>query len=145
MLSDRAELRQAFFDAWARYERQEPLHGADALIIEAALRHPEYHPVLRAPERYHEREWQPELGTVNPFLHLGLHIAVQEQLTMDRPPGIRGHYEALCARLGDAHEAQHQVMDCLAEALWQAQRDHKAPDDVQYLYCVAHAARGAHA
>ena len=143
MLTDRGALRQTFFDAWARFQRHEPLTGAQSLIIEAALRHPEYHPILSAPERYHEQEWQPEFGAVNPFLHLGLHIAIQEQLSVDRPPGIRSQHAALCTALGDAHKAEHCMMDCLAETLWQAQREHKAPDEAEYVRCVTAAARGS--
>jgi hypothetical protein len=73
---------------------------------------------------------------VNPFLHLSLHLAIAEQLSIDQPPGIRAHYERLVATKGDEHEALHAVLDCLGEVIWHAQRHKTAPDAAIYLACL---------
>lgn len=129
-------MRKAFFEAWRRYRAGEVLSAADHLIVEAARQHPEYQTVLADPERYHDHDWQPELGAVNPFLHLGLHIALREQVSLDRPPGIRAQYERLCQASQDRHAAEHRLIDCLAETLWQAERAGTLPDEQAYLRCA---------
>jgi hypothetical protein len=136
---DRAATREVFFRAWAHYRAQQPLEGVERLIVQVALQHPEYQAVLDAPDSFNDRDYLPETGQTNPFLHLGLHIALEEQLSVDQPRGLRGYYERLCTRTGDSHAAQHQVLECLAEALWQMQRHGTTFDESRYLKCVAHA------
>lgn len=132
----RDQARQMFFDAWAKCQRGEPLTDMEALVVDILGRHPEYHAIVAAPERYIEREWLPELGETNPFLHLSMHLAIHEQLSIDQPAGIKARYEKLRASLGDEHDAQHQVMECLAEMIWTAQRYRQAPDGAAYLVCL---------
>ncbi len=132
----RADARRFFFDTWARYRAGLPLEGAQALALEAILAHPEYHAVLGDAERYGEREYFPEQGETNPFLHLSLHVAVLEQLSIDQPRGIRAHYERLRQTLGDALRAQHVLMECLAEALWQSQRQGAPLSEASYADCL---------
>ena len=98
--------------------------------------HPEYHALLEAPESNLEREFPPETGSMNPFLHLSLHLAVAEQLAIDQPPGIRVHYERLRLAHGDEHRAHHAVLECLGEVLWNAQRHGTAPEAALYLGCL---------
>jgi hypothetical protein len=78
-------------------------------------------------------EFTPEGGRENPFLHMGLHLAIREQVATDRPPGINEIHEKLSARLGDAHAAEHAMLEPLAEALWEAQRSGLMPDEQVYL------------
>jgi hypothetical protein len=133
---DRRELRQVFFRAWRKHRAGEPLEGAAQLIVTAALRHPEYHALLDQPDAGTDRDWLPELGETNPFLHLGMHIAIEEQLAIDQPHGIRLQYARLCRQYGDEHVAQHRMMDCLGEMLWRAGRASVAPDMQAYLDCL---------
>ncbi|MEW5787507.1 MAG: DUF1841 family protein [Pseudomonadota bacterium] len=133
----RDQARNFFFDAWAKFRAGQPLTDLEALAVEHMGRHPEYHPVLDQPERYRERDWQPEMGETNPFLHLAMHLSISEQLSIDQPPGVQARYRALASRLADEHAAQHAVMDCLAEMIWQAQRHNRPPDGVAYLDCLA--------
>lgn len=79
------------------------------------------------------QEYFPEMGETNPFLHMSLHLSILEQLSIDQPPGILAAYQALLNKHGDEHPAQHDLMDCLAETIWQAQRDRAAPDGAKYL------------
>ena len=95
-----------------------------------------YHPVLMAEERHLERDYLPEVGETNPFLHMGMHIALKEQVSTDRPPGVRACYRALLHTLGDPHEAEHRMMECLGQVLWESQQQGGMPDESKYLECV---------
>jgi hypothetical protein len=101
--------------------------------------HPEYHALLEADDAL-THEWTPEQGETNPFLHLSLHLAIEEQLSIDQPPGIRAGFETLQARRGDRHEALHAVLDCLGEMVWRSQRERQPPDGAAYLDCIRRAA-----
>ncbi len=107
------------------------------MALALVMEHPEYQDVLANPERHRDREWKPEGGETNPFLHLSLHLAIEEQVSIDQPPGIREAVRKLAAKLGSAHEARHAVMDCLAEIVWQAQRNGAPFDNAAYLDCLA--------
>lgn len=133
----REQVRQFFFDVWAKYRAGRALEGAERTALEGVLAHPEYHALLEQPERYRDRDYLPEDGQVNPFLHLSMHLAVAEQVAIDQPPGIRAHYEQLLAQRGNAMDAQHAIIDCLGEMIWQAQRNGAAFDSAAYLACLA--------
>jgi len=137
--TDRRQMRAVFFSAWRKHRRQEALEGIEPLIVAVALRHAEYHALLDAPEAGTDKDWSPETGETNPFLHMAMHIAIEEQLAVDRPAGVRAHYAALCKRLGDEHAAQHEVMECLGEMLWLAGRQGQPPDERAYLECLERA------
>lgn len=132
----RDQVRQFFFDAWRKYREGAPLEGLETLAVEAALLHPEYHAVLDAPARYLQRDYTPEDGQTNPFLHLSMHVSIAEQLSIDQPPGIRAEFERLVTARGDRHAALHDMLDCLGEIIWRAQRDQTAPDAQAYLECL---------
>lgn len=125
-----------FFDTWRKYRAQEALSGIETLVIDVVLQHPEYHSILDKPEQYLDRDYAPEQGETNPFLHMSIHLAITEQLSIDQPSGVKARYEALLAKTGDAHAAQHEVMDCLAEMIWQAQRNRTPPDAALYIVCL---------
>jgi hypothetical protein len=101
--------------------------------------HPEYHDLLEAPDAL-TREWTPEQGETNPFLHLSLHLAIEEQLSIDQPPGILAAFNLLQSRRGERHDALHAVLDCLGEMVWRSQRDRLPPDGEEYLACIRRAA-----
>ena|SRR5688572_17104915 len=129
----RDDVRQMFFGAWRKYRQAVPLVGIEAAALDVILQHPEYHGVLEEPQRYVERDYTDES---NPFLHMSLHLALEEQLSIDQPPGIRGRWEALLRRSAGRHEALHHAIECLAEMLWHAQRDGTPPDAAAYLSCL---------
>jgi hypothetical protein len=134
----RDQVRQFFFDAWGKYKQQQPLSDLEKIAIEIMQAHPEYHAVLDAPERYLEQAYFPEMGTTNPFLHMSLHMSVVEQIAINQPPGIAQAYQVLLAKYDDALLAQHEIMDCLAETIWQAQRSQQPLDAEAYLACLRH-------
>jgi uncharacterized protein DUF1841 len=132
----RDQVRQFFFEAWKKYRDKAPLAGLEPLAVEVMLAHPEYRGALEHPERHAERDYPPDRGESNPFLHLSLHLAIEEQISIDQPPGIRAEFERIARACGDRHEAQHAVLECLGETLWRAQRDAAAPDAAAYLECL---------
>lgn len=134
---NRESLRAVFFCAWQRHRQGQPLEGIEHLVVEVALRHPEYHAVLENPASYSDRDYLPEMGQTNPFLHMAMHIAIEEQLALDQPAGVRSHYQRLLKRLPHEHAAQHHMMECLGEMLWQAARNAGAPQESVYLDCLA--------
>lgn len=133
---NRAQVREIFFRAWQAHRERRPLEGIENLIVQVVLRHPEYHAFLEQSETARERDYFPETGETNPFLHLGLHIAIEEQLSIDQPPGVRGHYQKLLNQQPDEHAVQHRMMECLAESMWQSGSGTTAPSQTAYLDCL---------
>ena len=138
----RDQSRIFLFDLWDKHRAGAALTPLESLALSILVEHPEYHPVLDDRERYLDRDWRPEGGETNPFLHVAMHLAIEEQLSIDQPAGIRGEFQRLCATLGSAHDAKHAILECLGEVLWQAQSNAAAPDEAQYLACLRR--RGAH-
>lgn len=117
--------------AWRKSRSGEVLSPLEAQIARVIEDHPEYQETLSGDDA--EEEYSPEGGETNPFLHMGLHLAIRDQVATDRPPGVRDLFESLCAKLDDAHTAEHRMLDCLAETLWEAQNQNAPPDDQKYL------------
>lgn len=131
--NDRNQLRAIYFETWRKYEAGEPLEPLEKQIAAVILEHPEYHIYLEDYEGALARDFLPESGESNPFLHMGLHLAIHEQLSTNRPAGVVGIHRQLQLRHGSAHEAEHRMIECLAETLWEAQREGGAPDEERYL------------
>lgn len=129
----RDQARQFLFDAWAKFKQQAPLTDLEKIAVEVMQMHPEYHAILEAPERYMQQQYFPEMGETNPFLHLSLHLSVIEQIAINQPIGITGFYEQLKQKHNDQHLAQHDILDCLAETIWQSQRNNTPLDSAHYL------------
>jgi len=133
----RDEARRFLFDAWRKHRAGLPASPLERQAAGLIAIHPEYHAMLDAPEQHLDRDYVPEGGAVNPFLHLSLHLAVAEQIAIDQPPGIRAEFKRLQSARGDAHAALHAILECLGEVVWQAQRTNSAPDGALYLECLA--------
>ncbi len=131
----REEVRRFFFEAWRKYRNRLPIEGLEQTAIEVILLHPEYHPLLDRPETHADRDFAPESGQLNPFLHMSLHLAIAEQVSIDQPRGIRALHRQLQSVQG-AHDALHVLLECLGEAVWQAQRTGTPPDEAAYLECI---------
>ena len=130
----REQVREMFFSAWRKYREGLPLVGIEALALDVILQYPEYHDALDDPERTRDKDYVDES---NPFLHMSLHVALEEQLSIDQPPGIAQRFQALFTGFKDRHEALHQALECLAETVWRSQRDNAPPDAQAYLECLA--------
>ena len=134
--NERDQVREVYLRTWKKYLEQCPLEGVEEQVIDVILAHPEYHALLSDPERAMRFEPDPVSGEENPFLHMGLHLAIREQISVDRPPGIRQTYRQLLIHLGEAHEVEHRMMSCLAEALWEASQNRREDPDRSYLHCL---------
>jgi hypothetical protein len=132
----RDQARRFFFDTWSKYRRGDALAGLEQTALAVILLHPEYHAMPVDPEHNLDRDFTPDAGGLNPFLHLSLHLAIEEQLSIDQPRGIRARHAALLAKTGSEHDAKHALLECLGEAIWQAQRSGAPPDDRDYLECL---------
>jgi len=133
---DRNQVRRFLADAWRKRCDGLPASALEIMAADVAELHPEYHDLLASGDEALTREWAPEQGETNPFLHLSLHLAIEEQLSIDQPPGIRAVFEQLLNRRGDRHEALHAILDCLGETVWRASRDNRPPDGAAYLECL---------
>lgn len=133
---NRDELRRFYIEAWHKYRQKLPLQPLEVQITEVVALHPEYHALLESGEKALEREFSAESGQGNPFMHMGMHLGLREQLSTDRPAGIRSLYQGLLTKLGDSHEAEHRMMECLGQAMWEAQNNGLPPDEAKYLKCL---------
>jgi hypothetical protein len=133
---DRDAARRMFVEAWRKRQAGEVLEPIEALIADVVALHPEYHGLLISGEAAVAQEYTPDHGVANPFLHMGMHIALREQVGTDRPAGIAGLYRRAVERRGDPHAVEHEMMECLGEALWRAQRDNAVPDEAAYMECL---------
>jgi hypothetical protein len=130
---NRDQMRRMYRDAWRKFSAREPLQPLEAQLAAVISEHPEYLPWLESGEQALHAEFPPEAGRENPFLHMGLHLAIREQVATNRPAGIADIHRELSKRLGDAHAAEHAMLERLAETLWEAQRSGVAPDEHRYL------------
>ncbi|MBO1926836.1 DUF1841 family protein [Thiomicrorhabdus sp. 6S2-11] len=132
--SERDKLRQFYVDTWKKARMGMPMEPMEQLVARVIEMHPEYHMMLENEKL--GNEYKPEDGETNPFLHMGMHLGLQEQVVMDRPAGIKLIYQQLGEKIGDVMKTEHAMMDCLGEMMWQAQRSQSEPDEAAYLQCL---------
>src|SRR3954470_24960922 len=113
----RDQLRDVYIEAWRKRRERLPMEPLEAQVADVIELHPEYQAALTKRDTVLDRDYTPEGGQSNPFLHMGLHLAVRDQLATDRPLGIRKAFAAVAKRTGDAHQAEHQLIESLAETL----------------------------
>jgi hypothetical protein len=129
--NDRKKLRQMYADAWHKSQNRQVLSPLEAQIAKVIEDHPEYQSELGGEAL--EASFTPSEDKTNPFLHMGLHLAVRDQVATDRPPGISYTFQELVKQYSDPHESEHRMLDCLAETLWEAQNQNAPPDEQKYL------------
>jgi hypothetical protein len=132
----RDEARNFLFESWRKRKAGELLSPLEDLAAQLIGKHPEYHAVFENPERHQHEDFPPENGATNPFLHLMMHLTIEEQISIDQPVGIRAHFMRLTQRLESEHDAQHRMMECIGEMIWQAQRNHTEPNAAIYFDCL---------
>ena len=133
--ADRSTLREFYRTSWSRFQEGLPLEPLQALVADVVAEHPEYHAEIMSPDAAN-KQFTVEAGQVNPFLHMGMHVALREQVGVDRPGGLKAEYRKLLKAVGDRHETEHQMMECLGQVMWQAERDRRPPDERAFLSCV---------
>ena len=132
----RDEARNFLFESWRKRKAGELLTPLEDLAAQLIAKHPEHHTALENPERHQDKDYLPEQGAANPFLHLMMHLTIEEQISINQPTGIRAQFARLTRKLESEHDAQHRMMECLGEMIWQAQRNHTPPDAVIYFACL---------
>jgi len=135
-VQDRNEAREYFFQVWGKHKNKLPLEPIEAIISDVILEHPEYHHYLDDKKNSSESDFKPEENRTNPFLHMGMHIALKEQVSSDRPDGINKVFNELVIKSASVHDAEHKMMECLGQSLWEAQRSNMLPDENNYLECL---------
>ena len=137
----RDDVRRFFCETWAKHRASQVLMPIEATALRWIELHPEYHALLADPDQALVEDFTVERGVTNPFLHLSMHLALDEQLSIDQPAGIRATFARLAARAGGEHPAAHEAMECLGEVIWQAQRSSLPQDtaaiNAAYLDCLA--------
>jgi hypothetical protein len=129
----REEVRRFFCDTWKKKTGDHILTPMETIASDWMVEHPEYHALLADPEGAVAQDYTPERGETNPFLHLSMHLSISEQISIDQPPGIKAISEKLAKKLGSEHEAQHAIMECLGQVMWEAQREGRALSPEKYL------------
>jgi hypothetical protein len=129
----REEVREFFCTTWQKYQDGHVLTPLEMIASQWMEQHPEFHKILSDPSSALEQEFTPEKGKTNPFLHLSMHLSISEQISIDQPPGIRHIGNTLSRKLDSEHEAQHRIMECLGQVLWQAQNQSKPIDVTDYI------------
>ena len=137
----RDDLRRRYATAWRKRLDGAPLSALEALITDVIALHPEYQSLVADADAAQAFEADPMQGRENPFLHMGLHLAVREQVAVDRPPGVRDLHRRLQAQQTDLHAAEHVLVEALAQTLWEAQRGGRPPDEGTYLQRARRALR----
>jgi len=132
VMQDRDASRRVFLDVWRKYNGKQTLEPMEEIILSIILVHPEYYEILEDEDKALGLEYTPEMGMTNPFLHMGMHITIKEQIQTDRPMGIRDVYQTLLNK-NEPHDLEHQMMECLGETLWSAQRNNTLPDETAYM------------
>src|SRR5210317_2146477 len=135
---NQADVRRFFCRAYAKYTQQAPMEAIETLAAQWMHAHPEYVHVFADEDAAIAAVATPEAKPTdgiaeNPFLHVSMHLTISEQCAIDQPRGIRQAVELLTAKLGDLHEAHHQVMDCLGRMVWESQRSGRPPDGEAYM------------
>lgn len=133
--NDRDSMRRYYLQCWQKFQQKQPLDALETQIASVVAEHPEYHALLEKHDKTLQRDYLPEQGDTNPFLHMGLHLGIREQVATHRPAGIAELYRKLVIKYGTL-EAEHRMMDCLAESIWLAQRQQTSPDENAYLECL---------
>lgn len=129
----REDVRRFFCDTWKKKTDNQILDSMETIAGDWMEEHPEYHVLLADPQGALEHDYTPERGETNPFLHLSMHLSISEQIAINQPPGIRDIAEKLSQKLGSMHEAQHRIMECLGQVMWEAQREGKPLNPDNYI------------
>ncbi|MEO7390671.1 MAG: DUF1841 family protein [Ramlibacter sp.] len=130
------DVRRFFCAVHAKSHGGQPMDALETLAGQWLQEHPEYEADMADADAAVARAYDGQDGRSNPFLHLSMHLSISEQSSIDQPRGIRQAVELLAARLGSLHDAQHEVMDCLGQMLWESQRAGRPPDGESYIDCV---------
>lgn len=133
--NDRESMRRFYVETWQKVIDKSPLQPLEALLADVIALHPEYHKLLQGGDKALHNDYTGE-SDGNPFMHMGLHIALREQVATNRPSGITALYNHWQQLGCDMHNQEHAAIECLAQQLWLAQSQQRPPDEAAYLGCL---------
>ena len=133
---NQSDVRRFFCAAHAGQRAGLPLDPMATIAARWIAEHPEYHGELADEAAALQAVYTVEEGRTNPFLHLSMHLTIEEQVAIDQPTGIRQAVQLLAVRRGSLHDAHHEVMECLGEMIWASQRSGLPPDGLAYIEAV---------
>ncbi|MEM9102545.1 MAG: DUF1841 family protein [Pseudomonadota bacterium] len=139
--SNRDDIRKAYSEAWSKAQKKQPLTPLEMQIADVIQWHPEYQSMMN--ESALQKEYLPGFGETNPFLHMGLHMGIREQIATDRPQGIKKLFQKALPHFISSHEAEHFFMEILGEVMWESQKSQQAPSDEAYLKKIKKALKKA--
>jgi len=127
--SDRTAQRKFLAKSWEKYKAKQLLEPLELQLAKIIEKHPEYQEIINNLDT----EYFPEQGKINPFLHINLHLSLQDQLSLDQPNGIKEIYNSLVKKIKDTHRVEHIMMEQIAEMIFNSQKNNKPMDQEQYL------------
>ena len=131
--NDRNEVREMYYQVWEKHNAKQALTPMEHIICAVIQEHPEYHKFLKNKSKHKQKDFSPEAGQTNPFLHMGLHIAIREQLATNRPFGIKGVYTELMEKHHSNSTVEHLMMEHLMDCLMNAQKTQPPPNELHYI------------
>lgn len=135
MFGERSDIRQVYINVWQKIkDNNKVFDPMETIIADIIDLHPEYHSFLDK-ENALTQDFTPEMGNTNPFLHMGMHIAIREQISTNRPIGIKSIYMKRC-KTQELHDIEHKMMECLGETIWKAQKNNEDFDERGYMECI---------
>jgi len=124
--------RQIFWDAWQKTLANLPLNALEVRIARVIKMHPEYHHFFDDMEDFLDRDFQVNDG-MNPYLHLSLHLSIEEQLATKQPIEAAKLMELhMIEKRADRHDVLHMILEVLAETVYESQRDGREIDPLAY-------------
>jgi Domain of unknown function (DUF1841) len=102
------DVRRFFCETYGKDQNRQVLTPLESIALHWVQQHPEYAADLADPEAALAADYS----------------------------GIRAAWQKLAQRLDSEHEAQHQIMECLGQMVWQSQRSGLPPDGAQYIACI---------
>ena len=127
--SDRSAQRKFLAKSWEKYKTNQILEPLELQLANIIAKHPEYQEIINNLDT----EYFPEQGRINPFLHINLHLSLQDQLDLDQPKGVKEIYNSLLKKNKDTHQVEHIMMEHIAEMIFMSQKNNKQMDQEQYL------------
>lgn len=129
MEHERRQQRHYFLNAWSKRASPESLSALERQLLDVIELHPEFHHIFNNDDIL-DKDYRTD---DNPFLHMSLHLGLMEQLTTNRPRGIRDIYQQLYKCHQDEHHIQHLMMEVMATVIWDAQQSNTLPNEQLYI------------
>jgi hypothetical protein len=110
--------RQRLHEVWVAAKAGRPLAGEEAAYAKAMLDHPEYHNAWEFADQVGAAEYV--VDGANPFLHITVHVIIENQLAQGDPPEVAKTLERLLGQGMGRHGAIHAIAAAFMEVAFPA-------------------------